>query len=131
MTPAPVRAPVATDQAPPAIGPYSQAIRHGDVLYCAGQIPLDPAGELVTGSLAEETRRCLDNVTAVCAAASGKLGDAVRVTIYTTALDQLAEINEAYASYFGEVPPARVLIGVAALPLGARIEVEATVALQS
>jgi 2-iminobutanoate/2-iminopropanoate deaminase len=117
-TSAPSRTVVETDQAPGAIGPYSQAIRHGDVIWCSGAIPLDPAsGELVTGSPATETIRCLENLRAVCRAAGTELEHALRVTVYTTQLDRFAEINEAYSAFFRSAPPARVTIGVAALPV--------------
>ncbi len=125
----PSRSVVATDDAPGAIGPYSQAIRHGDVLYCSGALPLDPAsGELVTESPAAETTRCLENLQAICAAAGAELANAVRVTVYTTQLERFAEINEAYGAFFSAEPPARVTIGVAALPKGANVEIDAVVA---
>src|SRR5690606_28455822 len=117
------------DEAPGAIGPYSQAIRHGDLLWCSGALPLDPgSGELVTDSPAAETIRCLENLQAICRAAGAELADAVRVTVYTTKLERFAEINEAYAAFFRAAPPARVTIGVAALPKGAHVEIDAVVA---
>lgn len=120
---------VSADAAPAAIGPYSQAVRHGDVLYCSGQIPLDPAsGEPVGGSIADETRQCLRNLAAVCEAAGTDLSRALRLTVYTTELDQFAGINEAYAEFFGAEPPARAALGVAALPKGVRVEIDAIVA---
>jgi len=120
---------IATPDAPGAIGPYSQAIRHGDVLYCSGAIPLDPAsGELVTDSPAAETIRCLENLQVVCRAAGAELENAVRVTVYTTQLERFAEINEAYGAFFRVAPPARVTIGVAALPKDAHVEIDAIVA---
>jgi 2-iminobutanoate/2-iminopropanoate deaminase len=122
---------VATPDAPGAIGPYSQAIRHGDVLWCSGALPLDPAsGELVTDSPAAETIRCLENLQAICRAAGAELEDAVRVTVYTTQLDRFAEINEAYSAFFRVAPPARVTIGVAALPKDAHVEIDAVVAVR-
>jgi 2-iminobutanoate/2-iminopropanoate deaminase len=124
------RSPVETSDAPAAIGPYSQAIAHGDLLFCSGQIPLDPAtGEYVAGSLGEETTRCLENLAAVCAAAGSGLDRALRLTIYTTRLDGFAEINESYGAFFAAAPPARAAIGVAALPKGAQVEIDAIVAL--
>ena len=124
------RTAVATTDAPAAIGPYSQAIRQGELLWCSGAIPLDPAsGELVTDSPAAETTRCLENLQAVCRAAGGELGDALRLTVYTTQLERFAEINEAYGAFFPDVPPARVTIGVSALPKGAHVEIDAVVAL--
>ena len=126
----PPRQPVHTDSAPAAIGPYSQAVRHGDTLYCSGQIPLVPGEDtLVTASPAAETERCLRNLAAVCEAAGAQLSRALRMTVYTTDLDAFAEINDAYAEFFDEEPPARVAIGVAALPKGARVEIDAVVAL--
>jgi 2-iminobutanoate/2-iminopropanoate deaminase len=116
--------------APAAIGPYSHAVRTGGLLFCSGQIPLDPeTGELVGATPAEQARRCLDNLAAVCEAAGAQLADAVRLTVYMTDLSAFAEVNEAYASYFEAEPPARVAIGVAALPKGAQVEVDAVVAL--
>src|SRR5207249_2374599 len=97
-----------TDQAPAAIGPYSQAIAHGGLLYCSGAIPLDPGGDLVGGDdPAEQARQCLRNLEAVARAGGGELAQAVRVSVYTTRLDDFAAINEAYAEFFGEAPPAR------------------------
>ena len=120
---------VSSDAAPAAIGPYSQAVRHGDVLYCSGQIPLDAeSGEPVGGSVADETRQCLRNLAAVCEAAGTDLSRALRLTVYTTELGQFAEINEVYAEFFGDDPPARAAIGVAALPKGVRVEIDAIVA---
>jgi 2-iminobutanoate/2-iminopropanoate deaminase len=124
------RTPIATDDAPAAIGPYSQAIGHGGLLFCSGQIAMDPAtGEYVAGSLADETVGCLRNLAAVCAAAGTSLERALRLTIYTTRLEGFVEINEAYATFFPGVPPARAAIGVAALPKGAQVEIDAIVAL--
>ncbi len=116
--------------APPAIGPYSHAVRAGDLLYCSGQIPLDPAsGELVGQTPAEQTRRCLENLQNVCAAAGTTLQRAIRLTIYTTDLGAFAEINEVYATFFDAEPPARAAVGVAALPKAALVEIDAIVAL--
>jgi 2-iminobutanoate/2-iminopropanoate deaminase len=125
------RHPVSADDAPDAIGPYSHAVASNGLVFCSGQVPLDPAtGELIDGSVGDQTRRCLDNLKAVCAAAGADLSDAVRLTVYATDLaGDWAEINEAYGSYFGDGPPARVAIGVAALPKGARVEIDAVVAL--
>jgi 2-iminobutanoate/2-iminopropanoate deaminase len=116
--------------APAAIGPYAQAIRAGGLLFCSGQIPLDPqSGELVPGGTADQARRCLENLGAVCAAAGTALSEAVRVTVYMTDLDAFAEVNEVYATFFESDPPARVAVGVAALPRGADVEIDAVVAL--
>ena len=116
--------------APAAIGPYAQAIRTGDLLFCSGQIPLDPeTGELDGTTPGEQTRRCLRSLEAVCAAAGAQLVDAVRTTIYVTDMGAFAEVNEAYAEAFPEDPPARSTVGVAALPRGAQVEIDAIVAL--
>jgi 2-iminobutanoate/2-iminopropanoate deaminase len=116
--------------APAAIGPYAQAIRAGDLLFCSGQIPLDPeSGEIVEGGAADQARRCLENLGAVCVAAGTALSEAVRVTVYMTDLDAFADVNEVYATYFEDDPPARVTVGVAALPRGAEVEIDAVVAL--
>ena len=124
------REPVTAVGAPAAIGPYSHAVRAGGLLFCSGQIPLDPdSGELVGESPAQQARRCLDNLSSVCAAAGASLGDAVRVTVYMTDLGAFNEVNEVYGTYFESEPPARVAIGVAALPRGAQVEIDAVVAL--
>ncbi|MGH2864033.1 MAG: Rid family detoxifying hydrolase [Solirubrobacteraceae bacterium] len=116
--------------APAAIGPYSHAVRAGGLLFCSGQIPLDPvSGELVGDSAAAQARRCLQNLGAVCEAAGATLAQAVRMTVYMTDLSAFAEVNEVYASFFAQDPPARVAIGVAALPRGAGVEIDAVVAL--
>ncbi|MBS1871032.1 MAG: RidA family protein [Actinobacteria bacterium] len=125
-----LRTAVTSADAPAAIGPYSQAIVHDGLLYCSGALPLDPAdGSLVADSPASETIRCLENLQAVCRAAGAELANALRVTIYTTQLERFADINEAYGAYFRSAPPARVTVGVAALPKGAHVEVDAIVAL--
>jgi 2-iminobutanoate/2-iminopropanoate deaminase len=123
------RAVVTAADAPAAVGPYSHAVRHGDTLYCSGALPLDPAsGTLVTSSLGDETTQCLENLAAVCRAAGTELGQALRLTIFTTQLEGFEEINAAYARFFPAEPPARAAIGVAALPKGARVEIDAVVA---
>jgi 2-iminobutanoate/2-iminopropanoate deaminase len=115
--------------APPAVGPYDHGVLHGNVLYCSGALPLSPDTEaLVAGSLAEETEQCPRNLAPACEAAGTRLGQAVRTTIYTTRLDAFAEINEAYGAFFADSPPARVTVGVAALPKAARVEIDAIVA---
>jgi 2-iminobutanoate/2-iminopropanoate deaminase len=126
-----LRQSVFTDAAPEAIGPYSQAIRSGSLLFCSGQVPLDPStGEIVKDEIEGQTRRCLENLTAVCEAAGASLADAVRCTVYLTDMGDFARVNEAYGSFFeGADPPARVAVGVAALPKGADVEVDAIVAL--
>jgi 2-iminobutanoate/2-iminopropanoate deaminase len=121
---------VTAEGAPAAVGPYSHAVQAGGLLFCSGQIPLDPqSGELVGSTPAEQARRCLENLDAVCAAAGASLVDAVRLTVYMTDLSAFAEVNDAYAAFFPSDPPARVAIGVAALPRGAQVEVDAVVAL--
>jgi 2-iminobutanoate/2-iminopropanoate deaminase len=116
--------------APAAIGPYSHAVRAGELLFCSGQIPLDPhSGELVGTTAAEQARRCLENLSAVCTAAGTSLSRALRLTVYMTDLSAFGEVNDVYASYFGDEPPARVAVGVAQLPRGAYVEIDAVVAL--
>ncbi|MGN6111461.1 MAG: RidA family protein [Luteimonas sp.] len=120
-----------SDQAPAAIGPYSQATRAGDTVYFSGQIPLDPAtGELVGGDIAAQARRAFDNLAAVCAAAGGTLDDIVRVGLYLTDLGQFAQVNAVMAEYFQAPYPARSTIGVSALPKGAAFEVDAVMVLR-
>ncbi|KAB2900656.1 MAG: RidA family protein [Dokdonella sp.] len=117
---------VHSDQAPKAIGPYSQAVRTGDTVYLSGQTPLDPAtGELVTGDIAVQTRRVFDNLAAVCAAAGGSLGDLVRVGVYLTDLGNFATVNAIMAEYCKQPYPARSTIQVSALPRGAQVEIDA------
>lgn len=126
------REPVTALGAPAAIGPYVHAVRAGDLLYCSGQIPVRAeTGELVSGGPGEQVGRCLENLAAVCAAVGASLGDAVRVTVYLTDMSAFAEVNEVYELFFERDPPARVAIGVAALPKGAQVEVDAIVALES
>jgi 2-iminobutanoate/2-iminopropanoate deaminase len=121
---------VVADGAPAAIGPYSHGVVAGRLLFCSGQIPLDPAtGELVGAGPGEQATRCLQNLEAVCAAAGAALADAVRVTVYLTDMASFAEVNEAYGAFFAADPPARVAIAVAALPRDAQVEIEAVVAL--
>jgi 2-iminobutanoate/2-iminopropanoate deaminase len=127
----PERQAVATDSAPAAIGPYSQAMRAGDLLFCSGQVPLDPSsGELVKDDIEGQARRCLENLAAVAEAGGGSLANAVRCTVYLTDMNDFARVNEVYAQFFGaDDPPARVAVGVAALPKGADVEIDAIVAL--
>jgi 2-iminobutanoate/2-iminopropanoate deaminase len=123
---------VSASGAPPAIGPYSHGVlvRSAGLLFCSGQIPLDPAGgELVGDTPPEQARRCLENLQAVCEEAGTTLENAVRLTIYMVDLASFAPVNEVYASFFGEDPPARVTVGVAQLPRGAYVEIDAVVAL--
>ncbi|HYZ82680.1 MAG TPA: Rid family detoxifying hydrolase [Solirubrobacteraceae bacterium] len=124
------REPIFAPEAPAAIGPYVHAVRSGGLLFCSGQIPLDPrTGDIVGTSPGEQAGRCLENLAAVCAAAGATLGDAVRVTVYLTDMGAFSEVNEVYESFFESDPPARVAIGVAALPRGAQVEIDAVVAL--
>jgi 2-iminobutanoate/2-iminopropanoate deaminase len=121
---------VTAPDAPAPAGPYSHAVRSGGLLFCSGQVPLDPAtGTLVEGSVADQARQCLENLKTVCAQAGVQLSDAVRMAIYVTDISTFAQVNEAYGSYFDADPPARTTIGVAALPGGAQIEMDAIVAL--
>jgi 2-iminobutanoate/2-iminopropanoate deaminase len=121
-----MRDPVSTTDAPEAIGPYSQAIRSGGLVFCSGQIPLDPAtGSLVEGGIAEQTARVLDNVEAVLGAAGCSLGDVVKTTVFLRHLSDYTVMNEVYIECFGDHRPARSAIGVAELPLGALVELEA------
>ncbi len=122
---------VATSDAPAAVGPYSQAIRVGNTLYCSGQIPLTPAGELVDGDIAAQTRQVLQNLTAVLAAAGGSLADVVKTTIYCVDLADFATINATYAEFFPAPAPARATVQVAALPRSAGVEIEAIAVLSS
>jgi 2-iminobutanoate/2-iminopropanoate deaminase len=116
--------------APPAIGPYSHAVRAGELLFCSGQIPLDPqSGEIAGAGAGDQARRCLENLAAVCEAAGTTLARALRLTIYMTDLSAFAEVNDVYGSFFAEDPPARVTVGVAQLPRGAYVEIDAIVAL--
>ena len=121
---------VQAEGAPAAIGPYSHAVSAAGLLFCSGQIPLDPAtGELVGETPAEQAHRCLENLQAVCGAAGASLQRAVRLTVYMTDLAAFAEVNEVYGGFFGDEPPARVTVGVAQLPKGAQVEIDAVVAL--
>jgi 2-iminobutanoate/2-iminopropanoate deaminase len=116
--------------APAAIGPYSHAVRCGGLLFCSGQIPLDPAsGELVGGSASAQARRCLENLEAVARAGGTTLGRAVRITIFMVDLSAFAEVNEICSEFFAIDPPARATVGVAALPRGAAVEIDAIVAI--
>jgi 2-iminobutanoate/2-iminopropanoate deaminase len=117
--------------APAAVGPYSHAVKARGLLFCSGQIPLDPeSAQLVAeDDPAGQTARCLENLSVVCAAAGTRLDQAVRVTIYTTDMSAFGSINDAYGEFFAGDPPARVAIGVAELPKGARVEIDAVVAL--
>ncbi|HMB90023.1 MAG TPA: RidA family protein [Rhodothermales bacterium] len=120
---------IATDGAPAAIGPYSQAVRVGNTLYCAGQIGLDPAtGQLVEGGIEAETRRALDNQKAVLEAAGFTLNDVVQAQVFLADLGDYSAMNEVYATYFTKSPPARAAVQVARLPRDARVEIMLTAA---
>lgn len=124
------RSVVLSPAAPRPVSAYSQAIQSGSLLFLAGQIPLDPTtGKLVSGSLAEETERIIENLRAVLSAAGATLDNVVKTTVYLTNMADFAEFNQAYARHFTKDPPARTTVAVAALPLGARVEVEAIAAL--
>jgi 2-iminobutanoate/2-iminopropanoate deaminase len=116
---------VETDRAPGAIGPYSQAVASDGFVFCSGQVGVDPeSGSLVQGTIGDQTRRAVTNLSAVLEAAGASLSDVVKVTAYLTDMSEFADFNEAYAEFFSEAKPARATVGVAALPLGARVEVE-------
>ena len=122
--------PVATKLAPQAIGTYSQAIRAGNTVYLSGQIPLDPTtGELVTGEVELHVRRVFDNLRAVAKAAGGDLANAVKLNVYLTDLGHFQTVNKVMAEYFEEPYPARAAVGVAALPRGATVEMDAVLVL--
>ena len=118
--------PIHSNEAPNAIGPYSQAVRVGDTVYLSGQIPLDPQTmELVEGDIGARARRVFDNLAAVMQEAGGSLSDIVKLTIYLVDLEQFGQVNEVMAEYFDSPFPSRATVAVAALPKGAPIEVEA------
>lgn len=122
--------PIQTDEAPAAIGPYSQAVAAGGMLYASGQIPLDPAnGEVVSGGLPVQTKQVLENLKAVVEAAGSELSKVVKVTIYITDMKQFAVVNEIYGSYFSAPFPARACVEVSELPKGVEVEMDAIVQL--
>jgi len=117
---------ISTTEAPAAVGPYSQAVRVGSTIYCAGQIPLDPkSGQIVSQDISAQTFRVLDNITAVLNAEGLSFQNIVKTTIFLTDLADFQTVNEIYASYFKHAPPARSTVQVPALPKGARVEIEA------
>ena len=117
---------ISTNDAPAAIGPYSQAVRSGDLLFCSGQISLDPkSGQIVPGDIAAQTRRVLDNIAAVLKAEGLTFENVIKTTIFLTDLGDFQTVNEIYASYFKQQPPARSTVQVSALPKGAKVEIEA------
>jgi 2-iminobutanoate/2-iminopropanoate deaminase len=121
---------VTADPGPPAAGPYSHAVKSNGLLFVSGQVHLDPAnGQLVGDTPAEKAKRCLDNLTIIAEAAGTTLQNAVRIGVYVTDVGVFAEMNAAYAEFFPADPPARTTIGVAALPMGAEVEMDAVIAL--
>jgi reactive intermediate/imine deaminase len=121
--------PISSSEAPAAIGPYSQAIRAGDTVYLSGQIPLDPKTMQIVDGFEDQVRRVFENLLAVCKAAGGDFSRVVRVTIYLVDLAQFPKVNEIMSTYFREPYPARVTIGVASLPRGAQVEIDAVMVL--
>jgi len=120
---------VSTDKAPAAVGPYSQAVRVGDLLFTAGQIPLRPDGTLVDGDVRSQTRQVMENLSQVLQAGGSSLDRVVKCTCFLTDMDDFAAVNEVYGSYFGDEPPARSAVQVARLPKDVGIEIEAIAAL--
>lgn len=117
---------ITSDRAPQAIGPYSQAVKAGELVFCSGQIPLDPAtGELVAGGIEAQTAQVLKNLVEVLGAAGAGWNDVVKTTIYLTDLNDFAVVNRVYGEVVGSVPPARATVQVAALPKGAAVEIDA------
>ena len=117
---------VQTDRAPQAIGPYSQAVKANGLVFASGQIPIDPAtGQVVEGSIAEQTERVLNNIKAVLEAAGSSLERVVKTTVFLADLKDFGEMNEAYGRFFAEVPPARSTVEVSRLPRDARVEIDA------
>lgn len=118
--------PITSDQAPAAVGAYSQAVRTGDLVFCSGQLGINPeTGEMVSGGVPAETDQCLRNLSAVLEAAGLTLADVVKATVYLADIDDFKAMNEVYATYFELDPPARAAFAVKGLPLGAQVEIEA------
>ena len=117
---------ISTVEAPAAIGPYSQAVRAGSMIFCAGQVPLDPkTGQIVSEDISEQTRRVLDNLTAVLKAEGLTMANVVKTTVFLADFGDFPKMNEVYATYFTDQPPARSTVGVSTLPKNARVEIEA------
>ncbi len=117
---------ITTDKAPAAVGPYSQAVRVGDFVFTAGQVPLDPvSGQMVEGDIESQTRQVLINLAAVLEAAGTSLANVVKTTVFLADMGEFQAMNRVFAEYFPDKPPARSAIQAAALPLGARVEIEA------
>ena len=124
------RVPVSAALAPVALGPYSQAVKASGLLFCSGQLPVDPStSTLVGGGAGDQTAQCMRNLEAICTEAGTSLSRAVRLTLFLTDLEDFEEVNAVYAGFFDGAPPARVLVQVAALVGGARIEIDAVAAL--
>ena len=116
---------ISTTDAPAAIGPYSQAVRVGSIVFCAGQIPLDPkSGQIVSEDITEQTRRVLDNVAGILKAERLTMADVVKTTVFLADFGDFQKMNEVYATYFTNNPPARSTVGVSSLPKNARVEIE-------
>jgi 2-iminobutanoate/2-iminopropanoate deaminase len=116
---------ISTSDAPEAIGPYSQAVDSGGFIFCSGQVGLDPSsGELISTDVSEQTRQAMHNLEAVLSSAGAGFADVVKVTAYLTDLGDFTTFNEVYGEFFKDEPPARATVGVAALPKGAKVEVE-------
>jgi 2-iminobutanoate/2-iminopropanoate deaminase len=125
-----IRKAIETEAAPAPIGPYSQALITDGVLYCSGQVPLDPeSGELIDGGIAAQASRCLESLDAVCRAAGTRLTEAARIGIYLTDMAEFPKVNDVYATFFEQPFPVRTTVGVSALPKGALVEMDATVPL--
>ena len=123
---------IATDRAPKAIGPYSQAVVHNGLAFLSGQIPLDPAtGQMVEGDIAVQTERVLENLKAVLEACGSSLGQVLKTTVFLKDMGEFPKMNEVYARYFGENPPARATVEAARLPRDVRVEIEAIAAVSS
>ena len=119
---------ISTKNAPQAIGPYSQAVKTGNLMFISGQIPLNPeTGDLVSGSIEDEANQVLKNIKSICEAAGNSLEDIVKITIFLTDLDNFATVNEVMKEHFSEPYPARATIEVSGLPLGVNVEIEAIV----
>ncbi|HBA71792.1 MAG TPA: reactive intermediate/imine deaminase [Geobacter sp.] len=117
--------PIATENAPAAIGPYSQAVRFGNMLFCSGQIPLDPlTGEVVAGDISAQTGRVMANIAAVLKASGAGFADVIKTTVFLVDMDDFAAMNGVYASYFENHRPARSTVAVKSLPRGVRVEIE-------
>lgn len=117
---------ISTAEAPAAIGAYSQAVKAGELIFVSGQIPLTPEGELITGSVAEQTRQALKNLEAILLEAGSSLSQVVKVNIYAADLEDFAEINRIYSSFFEDDPPARAFVEVSRLPKDVKIEISCT-----